>query len=124
MLVDMIGDRVLRPHRRGQHEGQLVLSDDVARADLAAGFGSGISEALKAKRGLVKMRGLLGVADIEFDVIGALERQEILLRLVLGLHPVGYAHFLGFWFSGRCAHKNLSFGFPVAHHIGCANSQI
>src|SRR4030095_858510 len=44
-----------------------------------AGLRTGISQALKAKDGLVKVRGLLGVTDVKFDVISALQREKILL---------------------------------------------
>ncbi len=74
---NVIGNRIICPQRGGKNEGELVLSNDVARSIFRSRFRSRIGEALKTERCLVKMRRLLGIADIELDVIGALERKKI-----------------------------------------------
>ena len=77
MHSDVVRDRVVRPERRGEDEGQFVLPDDVTGPVFDACLRPGIGEALKAERRLVKMRGLLGIADVELHVIGPLQRQKI-----------------------------------------------
>ena len=72
MFVMVVCDRMIRPQRRGQDKGQLVLTDRIARPILHSRFRSWIGKALKTKRGLIKMRRLLGVTDVKLDVIGAL----------------------------------------------------
>src|ERR1700759_4474845 len=98
MFVDMIGDRILRPERRGEHERELVLTNHVADAIALAGLRPSVSQTLKTKCCLVKMRSLLGITDIKFDVISALQGKKILLRLMLGLHPFGHGALLFFRF--------------------------
>src|SRR5205807_10636630 len=80
MFVDMIGDRIIRPDGSSQEQGQLVLPNRVARPIFYSRFRPGIRQALKPKRGLVKMRRLLGIPDVKLDVISALEWQKIFFR--------------------------------------------
>ena len=65
--------------RSRQDKGEFVLANDVARLFFHSGFRPGIGEALKAKRRLIEMRRLFGVADVKLDVIGSFERKKILL---------------------------------------------
>ena len=55
----------------------LVLPNHVTSALSHAGFRSAIGYGLKTERALIKMRSLLGVADVKFDVISPFERQKI-----------------------------------------------
>jgi hypothetical protein len=71
---------MLRSKRRGQNKCDLVLPDHIAGAFSHPGFRSAISQRLKTERALIKMRRLLRVTDIKFNVICALERQKIFLR--------------------------------------------
>src|SRR5260370_11182441 len=79
MLVDVVGDRIIRPDGSSQEQGQLVLPNRIAGAIFRPGFRSGISQALKPERSLVEMRRLLGVPDIKLDVVSSLERQKIFI---------------------------------------------
>src|SRR5215216_5220717 len=78
MLKNVIGDRMLRADRGSQHKRNLVLPHDITGALSYTGFRSAIGQWLKAERTLIKMRRLLRVADVKFNVICALERQKIL----------------------------------------------
>src|SRR5437867_867958 len=80
MLMNMIGDWMFRPNRRGQNKRDLVLPNHITGAISHARFRSAIGHRLKTQRALVKMRRLLGVTDVKLDVICAFERQEIFLR--------------------------------------------
>src|SRR5439155_2318444 len=62
-----------------QNKRQIVLSNSVTAAILNARLGTGVSQTLETERALVEMRRLLGVANIKFNVIRALERQKIFL---------------------------------------------
>ena len=99
MHADVICDRTLRLQRRGQHKGQLVLPNDVADAIFQARFRPGISKALETERGLVKMRGLLGISDVELNVIGSLQGKKI---------AFGQRGF--FWGSNGCFHNEKFVG--------------
>ena len=78
--ADVLGDRVVGLQRRGEHEADLVLHQDVGGAVARAGLGSAIGGQAEAERGAVEVRGLARVADVELDVIGAVQRQEVLLN--------------------------------------------
>ena len=71
---------MFRAKRRGQDKRDLVLPNHVAGALSHPGFGSAIRQRLKTERALIKMRRLLGVTDIKFDVIGPFQRQKIFLH--------------------------------------------
>src|SRR5438105_3377194 len=77
MFIDMISYGVVRPDWRRQNKGKFVLSKDITCSIFHSRFRPGISKALKAKNGFVKMRGLLGVSYVKLDVIGSLKREEI-----------------------------------------------
>ena len=79
MFENMIGNRMFRPNRRGQNKRDLVLPHHITGAISHAGFRSAVGHRLKTERALVKMRRLLGVTDVKFDVICTLERQKIFL---------------------------------------------
>src|SRR5207253_7175064 len=96
MLMDVIGDRMIRSQRCGQDERQLILTNCVADSILGSRFRPGIGKALKTKRRLVEMRSLFGVTDIKLDVISPLQRQKIHLRRWSFL-----------WSSNCCWHNDL-----------------
>src|SRR6478672_336645 len=101
MLINMVGHRILRMHRRGQDEREFVLSDDIARAIALASFRPGIGEALETKGSFVVVRRLLRVADVELDVVRALKWQEILFGLMFSLQPLGHTSLLFRFSNGR-----------------------
>src|SRR5476649_1862696 len=72
--------------RRGQDEAHFILHQDVGSAVARSGFGTAVGGQAEAESGAVVVRGLARVADVELDVIGAVERQEILLN-GLGMLP-------------------------------------
>ena len=80
MFENMIGNWMFRPNRRGQNKRDLVLPNHIAGALSHAGFRSAVGYRLKTERALVKMRRLLGVADVKLDVICTFKRQKILLH--------------------------------------------
>src|SRR5262245_49234509 len=98
MSVMVISDMMIPPHRRGQHKRDLVLPNRITRPISRAGLRPRVCEALKSKGCFVKMRRLLGIADIKLDVIGSVEWQKILLR---------FRHPFGFWSSNCRWHNDL-----------------
>src|SRR5262245_13611853 len=79
MLKNVIGNCMLRAKRCGQDKRDLILPDHVAGALAHAGLRSAVGYRLKTERALIKMRRLLGVADVKLDVICAFQRQKIFL---------------------------------------------
>ena len=77
---DMRGDFAIGLQRRGEHEADLVLHQDVAGAVAGAGLGTAIGGQPKAERGAIEVRRLARVADVKLDVIRAVERKEVLLN--------------------------------------------
>jgi hypothetical protein len=98
MFVNMIGNCVIRSDRSCQNKRQFVLANRVARTILRSRFRAGIGEALKSESCLVKVRRLFGVADIKFNIIGAMQWQKILFR---------FRHPFGFWSSNCRWHNDL-----------------
>ena len=78
---DVIGDRMIGRQRRGQHEADLVLHQDVRGAVARAGLRPAIGRQAESERGAVIVRRLARVAHVELHVVGAVERKEILLSL-------------------------------------------
>src|SRR5262249_12912650 len=93
---------MLRPKRCGQYKRDFVLPHHITGPLSHASFRSTVGHGLKTKRALIKMRRLLRVTDIKFDVICALERQKIFLSLRGSL----LGHFL-LWSSNCRWHDNL-----------------
>ena len=82
----VVGDLAVRALRRREHEADLVLHEQVADAIAHARLGAAIRDELKAERALIEVRGLLGVADVELDVVGAVDRKGVVrLRLSTGM---------------------------------------
>ena len=80
MLKNVVGNCVFRANRCGQNERDLVLPDHVAGALSHAGFRPAVGHRLETERALIKMRRLLRITDVKFNVICALERQKIFLH--------------------------------------------
>ncbi len=81
MLGDVAGDLGVGAERGGEHEADFALLQDVGGAVAEAGFGAGVGDELHAEGGAVEVGGLAGVADVELDVVGAFEGEEILMSL-------------------------------------------
>ena len=86
MLQDMGRDLALRVQRRGQHQPYLALLQNVGGAVALPGFRAGIGNQLVAKGKPVVVRGLPRVANVELDIIRAVQRQKVLSCLSLGMH--------------------------------------
>ena len=95
--VDVVGDdpslvAQIRPDRRGQHEPDLVLLEQVAGAVADPGLGPSIPDQLESEGGAVVVAGLLGVPDPELDVVGAVDGEGVARGggggQGLGLHAV------------------------------------
>src|SRR6516165_7184434 len=80
MLKNVIGDCVFCAKRCGQNERNLVLPNHVTGALSHASLGSAVGYWLKTERALIKMRRLLGVTDIKFNVICPFKRQKIFVH--------------------------------------------
>src|SRR4030095_8287704 len=104
VLKNVIRNCMLRPKRCSQNECDLVLPDHIAGALSHTGFRSAISHRLKTERTLIKMRRLLGVTDVKFDVICSFERQKIFLHR--------WGSFL-FW-SSNCRWHNFLLSISLA----------
>src|SRR5438046_485750 len=98
MLMNMLGDWMLRPNWRGQDKRDLILANDVAGAISHTGFRSTVGHRLKTQRALIKMRRLLGVTDIKLDVIcpfefyvGNAKQAAHFYQSALGFQPVAYS---------------------------------
>ena len=63
--------------RRGEHEADFALLQDVGDAVAAAGFRAGVGDQRHAERGAVEVGRLARVADEELDVVSALEGEEV-----------------------------------------------
>ncbi len=86
MLLDMRRNLAFRAQRRRQHQPHLALLQNIGGAVALPGLRAGIGNQLVAKGEPVVVRGLPRIADIKLDIIRAVQRQEILLRLSLGMH--------------------------------------
>src|SRR6266850_6176964 len=63
--------------RGGEDETHLVLHQEVARPVPHTGFGAAIARQLEPERGAVVVARLLGVPDVELDVVGAVDRERV-----------------------------------------------
>src|SRR5271166_4784389 len=78
VFSDMLGRRVVRPHRRGENKVGLALTHRVRSASTLPCFQSAVSDLRKTKALAVKERRLAGIADPEFDVVNALKLEWVL----------------------------------------------
>jgi len=77
MQLDVIGDGMIGTKRSGEDEADFPLLQHVAGAIADAGFRSAVAGERHAERRSIIVRGLAGVADVELDVIGSVERKKI-----------------------------------------------
>ena len=77
-------DRSVRTQRTREDESDLVLLDEVARAVAHARLGSAVADQLKAECRLVLVGRLLRVADVELDVVGAVDREDVVRFFLRG----------------------------------------
>ena len=77
VLVDVAGDLGVGAEGGGEDEADLALLEDVAGAVALAGLGAGVGDERHAEGGAVEVGGLTGVADVELDVVGALEGEKV-----------------------------------------------
>jgi len=59
--MDVIGNRMIRPNRRGQNKRDLVLPHDIAGAISHARFRSTVGHRLKTERALIKWAACLAL---------------------------------------------------------------
>src|SRR5579862_7070901 len=78
VLEQVRGNRVIGRERRSQHEANLILLEQIGSLAAHAGFGTAVGGELHTESRAVEMRGLLGVADVKFDIVGSIEGQKIL----------------------------------------------
>ena len=76
-LCDVLGDLGVGAERGGEDEADFALLEDVGGAVAKAGLGAGVGDELHAEGGAVEVGGLAGVADVELDVVGAVEGEEV-----------------------------------------------
>ena len=67
----------VRAERRREHEADLALLQQIAGPVADAGLGAAVGDQLEAERRPVVVAGLLGVADVELDVVGAVDREGV-----------------------------------------------
>jgi len=75
--VDVAGDVGVGPECGGEDEADLALLEDVGGAIALAGLRAGVGHQGHAEGGAVEVGSLTGVADVELDVVGTLEGQEV-----------------------------------------------
>ena len=76
--ADVLGDLAVGGQRRREHDPDVVLLHDVARAVPDAGLEAREGDRREAPQRAEVGRGLAGVAHPELDVVDAVERQEVL----------------------------------------------
>ncbi len=96
--VDVVGDLGVGAERGGQDEADLSLLEDVGGAVAVAGLRACVGDQRHAEGGAVEVGGLAGVADVELDVVGALEGEEVggLGGFRLGERGCGHGEILQF----------------------------
>ena len=92
VLVDVAGDVGVGAEGGGEDEADFALLKDVAGAVALAGLGAGVGDEGHAEGGAVEVGGLAGVADVELDVVGALEGEEVGGLALGGLGERGCGH--------------------------------
>jgi len=83
--VDVAGDFAVGTEGSGEDEADFSLLEDVAGAVALAGLGAGVGDEGHAEGRTVEVGGLAGVADVELDVVGALEGEEVSVCSGFGL---------------------------------------
>ena len=107
VLRHVLRDLAVGRERRGEHEADVVLDHHEAGPIAHAGLEPGVRHRREAPQRAVVVRGLLGVADPELDVVDAVERQEV-LRLVGGVGIDDRAGLVGRAAGDRIGHGRLT----------------
>ena len=84
--LDVRGNLALRAQRRGQHQPHFALLQHVGGAVALSRLRAGIGNQLMAEGEPVVVGRLPRIAYIKLDIIRAVQRQEVLLGLSLGMH--------------------------------------
>jgi hypothetical protein len=74
-------DLVVGRERAGQHDPDPALLEHVARAVAHAGLESGVGDLAEAERVDVEVGRLQGVADVQLDMVDAVQRHEVVAGL-------------------------------------------
>jgi hypothetical protein len=77
MPCDVRRDLVIRLQRAADDEADFVLLQNVGSAVADSCFRTRLGHEFHSEGGTVKVRGLFGVACVEMDVIGSIERQKV-----------------------------------------------
>ena len=78
---DVLGDQPFGLERCREHKPDFVLLENVRGSVARAGLGPAIGNPFHTECGAVIVGCLFGVTNIEFDIIGAIQRQEVSLLL-------------------------------------------
>jgi hypothetical protein len=74
----------------GEHKADLALLQDVRGPVALARLGAGVRHQAEAHGDAVEVGGLACIADIELDVIGAVQLQGVLAGLLLVVRKRGH----------------------------------
>ena len=77
MFVDVSGDFAVGSQCGGEKESDFSLLEDITRAIAGSGLGAAIPEDLISENVAIEMRGLFGVADVEFYEIRSVDRKGV-----------------------------------------------
>ena len=78
VAADVLRNRVAAAQRRGEHEPDFSLLQNVGGAIALAGLRSRIGHQRHAECGSIEVGGLAGIADVKLDVVGTFQRQKVL----------------------------------------------
>src|SRR5687767_3059509 len=77
MLAHVVGDRAVGTKGRCQNQPDLALRHQKRNTVPYACLGTAITDHLEAEGRLVIVRSLLGVADVELDVVSPVDRKDV-----------------------------------------------
>ena len=90
VAMHVVGNFAVRAQRRREHEADLALLQHIRSPVAQSGLRTGVGHQLHAEGEPVKIRGLARIADVELDIIRAVEGKEIFLgcnfRMKQGRH--------------------------------------
>ena len=86
--AQVVGDLAFGLQRRGQHEANLALLEDVAGPVADTRLGTGVRDHVEAERLAVVVGSLARVANPQLDVVGALEDRHGNLGDLFHLRPI------------------------------------
>src|SRR5262249_48828534 len=99
VLLNVVGDVASGAQRRREKNANLVLLQQVRRSIARSCFGSAITDELKAERALIVVGRLLRVTHIELDVVGAVDREDV-VAFGLRWRGSGSGHLQHSWYRG------------------------